>query len=85
MSAFAGSGLSPSACTTTGLSRTRTPHSSAVPMWSLSSSNSRPSTSLTSRPITSSLPSPVSSRVPRPAPMTRASWSRMKNAAFGAG
>ena len=30
MSAFAGSGRSPSACTTTGLSSTRTPHSSAV-------------------------------------------------------
>ena len=34
MSAFAGSGRSPSACTVTGLSSTRTPHSSAVPMWS---------------------------------------------------
>ncbi len=32
MSAFAGSGRSPSACTTTGLSSTRTPHSSAVAM-----------------------------------------------------
>ena len=30
MSAFAGSGRSPSACTTTCLSSTRTPHSSAV-------------------------------------------------------
>src|SRR5205085_11921554 len=45
MSAVAGSGLSPSACTTTGFESTRTPHSSAVPMWSSPFWNSRPSTS----------------------------------------
>ena len=42
MSAFAASGRSPSACTVTGLSSTRTPHSSAVPMWSSPLENSRP-------------------------------------------
>src|SRR6185312_12685277 len=80
-SAVARAGRSPSALTSTGLLRARTPHSRTVFTGSSPLDQRKPSTSRTGRPMTRSSSSPVSANEPRPQRSTRPSASQTKNAA----